>query len=213
MTNPFASAVENANKTEPGTKKKKGETIIVDDEAVASAIDDYQNSKAAEKEAKASKEAAASTITPMARSEFITRFAEDGQKPETMKFRGNKHTVQFIVQDRSGKYAVNAETEEMLRQLIGEKADSILEEQTTFSFDTSVLQKPGVMEKLGVAMQSLVEDETLTKEELSKLLVATPKTVVKEGILDRVGKLCDFDAELMENVLVTLGSNVTMYPR
>jgi hypothetical protein len=198
-------------------KKNEREVIVVDDPAIADAIDGFVRSKGQMKDAEGEMKAASATALPWVKAHFIGVYAQTGKVPETMNFRGKDEQVQFIVQDRSGgSYQVSDEMMESLRGVIGKKADDIVTEYQDFAFNTEILNIPGVMDVLGKAIDDLAKprggkDPVLTEAQRDALLTPRRHRVIRKDILSDVSSLCQGDKDQMEMLVAALGSNVTMY--
>lgn len=218
-TNPFQAAAARAGGPKPAAAKKQRDIVPIEDEAISTAIIEFCEADSREKQAKADKEIAKGTALPFCRDHFLRQFAEDGRQPETMKFRavkegeGNGSTVSLIFQDRGQQYPVSAEQLETLRAMLGDKLDKIIVNDTTFEFDNDILNKPGVTEAVGGKLASLVADGVLTDAECGRLLVATPRTTVRKGVLADLARLCDNDPDKMTNLLGALGSHISCFFR
>jgi len=212
-TNPFAAAVAKSSTPKPTNGKKVQNIVQVEDEEVATAIDEFVEASDREKQAKADKEIAKGVAAPFCRGEFVRQFAEAGRKPNTIKFRtptGN--TVTLVIQDRGERYNVSDEQYETIKAIIGEEGlKQILLSDMTFSFNNDILNKDGVMDALGAKIGELVQDGVITETEAGSLLEATPRTTIRKGTLDDLSKLCNGDPDQMEALLDALGSHCSSY--
>lgn len=212
--NPFAAAAAKAGSAPAKASTKKEKNIfIVEDPEVAKAIDDFCEAADKVKSFEADKEVAKGSAEPFCRTEFIKQFASDGRQPETIKFRTPKgNTVTFVVQDRGERYEVSEEQMSTIKALIGEeKTEALLLRDMTFSFDNNILNKEGVMDKLGEKIAQLVAEKVLTEDEAAALLVAKSRTTVKKGTVEDLARICGSDCDTMEALLSALGSHASSY--
>ena len=212
--NPFAAAAAGASAPKPPAGKKTADFVLVKDPEVAAAIDSFCEADAKAKQFESDKDVAKGVAVPFCRTEFLKRFAEAGRQPEnSIKFRTEaSNSVTFVVQDRGEKYEVSAEQLETLRAILGdEKVEKVLLRDMTFSFDNSILNRPGVMEALGAKIGELVTDGVLSEAESAALLVANSRTTVRKGTLGDLARLCENNPDTMESLLAALGSHATAY--
>jgi hypothetical protein len=229
--NAFAAAAAKASSPAASGKKKDQNIVLLDAEEnpdVIVAIDDFVEADAREKQAKSDKELHKGIAKPHCLETFLAAFAAKGKQPSTTKFRtptvidpedpeGKKvlsggNTVTFVVQDRGELYKASPEQVETLTALLGEdKTAEIITEVTTFAFDPDILEKPGVMDKLGHAISELVTSGTISEADGGNLLVANSRTSVRKGVVEDLAQLCDKDADLMGQVLAALGSHSTQF--
>lgn len=211
--NPFAAAAAKSGGTVTKATKKKGDVVVVEDEAVATSINEFVAADAKVKQAKADQEVAKGVVTPFCREEFLRRFASDGRIPETLKFRtkdGNQ--VTFVVQDRGELYGASDEQVQLLTGLLGEeRAEKVILRDMTFEFNNEILNKPGVMEALGAAISAMAESGTITQTEAGNLLVAKSRTTVRKGTLEDLARLCNSDPDVMAQLMEGLGSHTVAY--
>lgn len=213
--NPFAVAQKNAS---IGIKSKPQDPNVIDpeDPEIKNSIDQFIKAKTQEKEAKAAKEVAASSVKVFAKDVFFGIFAKDGAKPEkNLTINGNKGSIKFIVQDRGNdeRYYIADEQLIILRQLLGQALEDDLVEYTKFSFDPTILNKPGVMDAFGACIANMVESDVLSQNDANSLLSAREVRTVKKGTVAKLAKLCGNKKELMEQVFQCLGSTVSAYIR
>jgi hypothetical protein len=230
MPNAFTKAASKAKAPTGGGGTKKDQNIIVLDAEqhpdVVAAIDEFVEADAREKQAKSDKGVAKGTATPHCVTQFLNDFARTGKKPSTIKFRtpivetkvegetvrtgGN--TVTLVIQDRGELYKASPEQVETIAAIVGEdKVEAIVKEDTTFSFDNDILEKPGVMDKLGHAIAELVTSGTISETDGENILVATPRTTIRKGVVDDLAQLCGKDPILMEQLLAAVGSHSSQF--
>lgn len=213
--NPFAAA--QAKAAVPGTPKAKQSeknVVVPDDPEVRRAIDDFVMARAARKQAEALEASAKGVATPFAEDVYFRRFASDGSKPETMVFKGNKEAVKLVITDRGEdeRYFITDAQLSILVELLGEEAvNECLMDYTKFSFDPTILAKPGVMDQLGACIKAMQDSGTLSPEEAGSLLTAKQVRTSKKGTIAKLAKLCGDDPEKMNQVFKALGSSASAY--
>lgn len=210
MANRFAKAASTAT---VAPKKGDGEIIIPSDPAIRKAIDDFVIAKEAIKTGESDKQVAGGVALPWIKREYLKVFATNGFKPDKFKVKGDQEEVLLLSQERS-QYNITDEQLETLKAILGEKkAEQILVESTDFAFDSTILNKEGVIDILSAAIDRAVTEGKLTNEEGDKLLVSKPRRTIKVGTVDRLPIICDNDVDVMEQVADALGSTLTMYLR
>jgi len=216
MPNAFAQAAANAAAPAPTGKKKDQNIVILDAEDhpdVITAIDEFIEADGREKQAKSDKEVSKGVAVPHCLQTFLEQYAAKGKQPPTTKFRtpgGNQ--VTFVIQDRGEIYAAKPEQVETITAIVGEaKAATIILTDTKFSFNNAILNKPGVMDKLGHAIAELVTSGTITEADGDNILVAEARTTVRKGVVEELATICENDQGMMEQLLAALGSHSTQY--
>lgn len=209
--NPFAAAASKAKA--PQSKSRKDVYYIEPDEQLKVSVDSFVAAKQAMSEHDAKKKEATAKITPAAVEYYTKEYASKGTPPDKVVMKGVKHEVDIIVQDRSGQYACSDEKLAALTELIGPTAESLIAEETVYSFDTSILMKDGVIGIISEAIERTVQMGILTVEQKNQMLNATAKRVIKKGVLDRIGVLCNNDAVKMRKMVDILGTDITIYPK
>lgn len=209
--NPFAKAAANAATNDQGSKKKSVTIIEPEDPEIRQSIDEVVVATLAKNEADSRRDVAQEKVMPFALKVFIERYAQNGQLPGKLEFKGNTQKAALVIQDRSGQYNLSAEQQDALRTVLGDDAEGIINNFVEYKFNNDILNIPGVMEALGSAIEKLVSNKILTSVQKDSLLIATPRCVVKSGILTRLCEICDGDQELMQTVKDVLGSNIVSY--
>jgi len=214
MSNPFQQAARRA--TGPKKSGSKDNFVQVDDEDVSAAIDAYIEAKEREKQANSDAKLASAKISDWARPTWIKIFLDKDRKPETLKFVSHAGSqVTWVVQNRS--YPVSDEQESFMRGIVGDSTfEDITTTETSFSFNSDVLRKRGVVKhlgnRLGEVIQELVDNGTLSQEDADNLLVAEQKKVFREPLVDNLHEICERDPETMEHVLTGM-NQITCYPK
>lgn len=132
-------------------------------------------------------------IKDLAKSEWLDYYSQTGKNPEsvmiTQEVAGDTAQVMFIPMD---KYITVTEARaEELRETYGEE---IVEEETTFSFDSTMI------EKYGEVLSMLIENcADITDADKEKIIKATTKYSVAKGTIDKLNQYGDV-TEVMEAV-------------
>lgn len=223
MAGLFSKATAKAVREDKPSRAKKATTWVVGDpekDQVAKAIHELVELSAQEKAIKAKKSMASKIVLKHANTNYIHDFCDLGVPPDTPMIVQNHdgEKVTYVVQDRTGQYAVKEEQREILEDVLGEDAvDDLLYEETKIGFDRSILALPGVTEAVEKALErtitKLVKDEVLTEEQADALVVADHKVSFKPGTLDRAALIAGRDTARLSALLDAMGSSVTRYIR
>jgi hypothetical protein len=153
-----------------------------------------------------------------AEDQFVEAFAETGVQPESpmqvQNSDGEKLT--YVVQDRAAKSKVKDEQFEALQRLFGEdKANELLYEQTTFSFNPTLLAKDGVMAAVEAALvgafEGMVESGLLTEEQTEDFLDCDQFRAFKPGTVAQLVQICGKDTQKIRELLDVMGSACVRY--
>ena len=145
------------------------------------------------KSAKAQADMISDEIKDMAKSEWVDYYSQTGKNPESVmivqEVAGDTASVMFIPTD---KYITVTEARaEELRETYGEE---IVEEDTTFAFDSAMI------EKYGEVLSMLIENcADITDADKEKIIKATTKYSVAKGTIDKLNQYGDV-TEVMEAV-------------
>jgi len=153
-----------------------------------------------------------------AEDQFVEAFAETGVQPESpmqvQNSDGEKLT--YVVQDRAAKSKVKDDQFEALQRLFGEdKANELLYEQTTFSFNPTLLAKDGVMAAVETALvgafEGMVESGLLTEEQTEDFLGCDQFRAFKPGTVAQLVQICGKDTQKIRELLDVMGSACVRY--
>lgn len=215
----FAKAAEATSSKSKKTTTKKNTTWVVGDpegDAVGKSVHELVKLTAEEKAIKAKMGIHKTVVKNHAEQQFITAYADLKVPPETPMIVQNSdgEKVTFVVQDRSGQYAVKDEQREALVQLIGEDStDDLLYDEVSIGFNREVLAKEGVSEAVEKALESVIRK--LTKEgklgEDDELVSAEVKTAFKPGTMARIPNIVGADPTRMKAFLDAAGSSSVRY--
>ena len=191
MANLFAKA----KKAAPVTKAAKDKKIRlqVTDPTFFSKVEKLEQLNDTLKSAKAQADMISDEIKDMAKSEWVDYYSQTGKNPESVmivqEVAGDTASVMFIPTD---KYITVTEARaEELRETYGEE---IVEEDTTFAFDSAMI------EKYGEVLSMLIENcADITDADKEKIIKATTKYSVAKGTIDKLNQYGDV-TEVMEAV-------------
>ena len=191
MANLFAKA----KKAAPVTKAAKDKKIRlqVTDPTFFSKVEKLEQLNDTLKSAKAQADMISDEIKDMAKSEWVDYYSQTGKNPESVmivqEVAGDTAQVMFIPTD---KYITVTEARaEELRETYGEE---IVEEETTFSFDSTMI------ERYGEVLSMLIENcADITDADKEKIIKATTKYSVAKGTIDKLNQYGDV-TEVMEAV-------------
>ena len=192
MANLFAKAKKAAPAKTTAAKDKKVR-LNVTDPTFFSKVEKLEQLNDTLKSAKAQADMISDEIKDMAKSEWVDYYSQTGKNPESVmivqEVAGDTAQVMFIPTD---KYITVTEARaEELRETYGEE---IVEEETTFSFDSTMI------EKYGEVLSMLIENcADITDADKEKIIKATTKYSVAKGTIDKLNQYGDV-TEVMEAV-------------
>ena len=192
MANLFAKAKKAAPAKTTAAKDKKVR-LQVTDPTFFSKVEKLEQLNDTLKSAKAQADMISDEIKDMAKSEWVDYYSQTGKNPESVmivqEVAGDTAQVMFIPTD---KYITVTEARaEELRETYGEE---IVEEDTTFAFDSAMI------EKYGEVLSMLIENcADITDADKEKIIKATTKYSVAKGTIDKLNQYGDV-TEVMEAV-------------
>lgn len=188
----FAKAKKNQVE-KPKSAKDKKVRLQVTDPNFFSKVEKLEQLNDTLKSAKAQADMISDEIKDLAKSEWVDYYTKTGKNPESVmicqEVAGDTAQVMFIPTD---KYITVTEARaEELRETYGEE---IVEEETTFSFDSTMI------EKYGEVLSMLIENcPDITDADKEKIIKATTKYSVAKGTIDKLNQYGDV-TEVMEAV-------------
>ena len=188
----FTKAKKTAATTTKAAKDKKIR-LRVTDPNFFSKVEKLEQLNDTLKSAKAQADMISDEIKDLAKSEWVDYYSQTGKNPESVmivqEVAGDTAQVMFIPTD---KYITVTEARaEELRETYGEE---IVEEETTFSFDSTMI------EKYGEVLSMLIENcADITDADKEKIIKATTKYSVAKGTIDKLNQYGDV-TEVMEAV-------------
>jgi hypothetical protein len=192
MANLFAKAKKAAPAKTTAAKDKKVR-LNVTDPKFFSKVEKLEQLNDTLKSAKAQADMISDEIKDLAKSEWVDYYSQTGKNPESVmivqEVAGDTAQVMFIPTD---KYITVTEARaEELRETYGEE---IVEEDTTFAFDSAMI------EKYGEVLSMLIENcPDITDADKEKIIKATTKYSVAKGTIDKLNQYGDVQ-EVMEAV-------------
>ena len=192
MANLFAKAKKAAPAKTTAAKDKKVR-LQVTDPTFFSKVEKLEQINDRMKSDKAVADMISDEIKDMAKSEWVDYYSQTGKNPESVmivqEVAGDTAQVMFIPMD---KYLTVTEARaEELRETYGEE---IVEEETTFSFDSTMI------ERYGEVLSMLIENcADITDADKEKIIKATTKYSVAKGTIDKLNQYGDV-TEVMEAV-------------
>ena len=192
MANLFTKAKKAAPATTKSAKDKKVR-LQVTDPNFFSKIEKLEQLNDRMKSDKAQADIISDEIKDLAKSEWADYYTKTGKNPESVmivqEVAGDTAQVMFVPTD---KYITVTEARaEELRETYGEE---IVEEETTFSFDATMI------EKYGEILSMLIENcPDITDADKEKIIKATTKYSVAKGTIDKLNQYGDV-TEVMEAV-------------
>ena len=192
MANLFAKAKKAAPATTKSAKDKKVRLQVTDPNFFTK-IEKLEQLNDRMKSDKAQADMISDEIKDLAKSEWADYYAKTGKNPESVmicqEVAGDTAQVMFVPSD---KYITVTEARaEELRETYGEE---IVEEETTFAFDSTMI------EKYGEVLSMLIENcADITESDKEKIIKATTKYSVAKGTIDKLNQYGDV-TEVMEAV-------------
>jgi hypothetical protein len=192
MANLFTKAKKVAPATTKSAKDKKIR-LQVTDPNFFSKVEKLEQLNDRMKSDKAVADMISDEIKDLAKSEWVDYYSQTGKNPESVmivqEVAGDTAQVMFIPTD---KYITVTEARaEELRETYGEE---IVEEDTTFAFDSAMI------EKYGEVLSMLIENcADITDADKEKIIKATTKYSVAKGTIDKLNQYGDVQ-EVMEAV-------------
>lgn len=185
-----------AKKAAPKKTAKKDEKIRirVEDSSFFDKVQKLEELNDVIKSTKAKSDMISDELRDISKQEWIKLYGEMGKNPgsifvESVNEIDDTAQLLFIPMD---KYiTINEDRAEQLRETYG---DEIVEEETTFSFDSIMI------EKYGEVLSRLIEESTeIDEKDKERIIKATTKFSVAKGTLDVMAKYGDIEI-VMEDV-------------
>lgn len=182
----MASLFDKAKKSAPAKTTKAADSkprINVDDINFFEKIEKIEKLNDTMKSAKAQADMLSDEIREVCKEKWADLYQEKGKNPGSVmvesKLGKDVSQVMFIPQD---KYiTIDEEKANSLREDYG---DSVVEETTTFSFDSEMI------DKYGEILSRMIEESTeISDVDKEKIIKATTKFSVAKGTIDELNKL------------------------
>lgn len=192
MANLFAKAKKSAPAK---TTKAKDEKVrlVVEDPTFFSKVEKLEALNDQMKAAKAKADMISDELRDVAKTEWLNQYERTNKNPESVMICQSQDddTAQFMFIPMDKYITITAERAEELQETYGEE---IVEEETTFSFDSTMI------EKYGEILSRLIEESDEIKEsDKEKIIKATTKYSVAKGTIDKFSTYGDVN-EVMEDV-------------
>lgn len=192
----MASLFDKAKKTAPAkTKAKKDEKVrlTVSDPTFFEKVEKLEQLNDQLKSAKAKADMISDEIRDVAKEAWMEQYSKTGKNPESVMVcqdvAGDTAQVMFIPMD---KYiTITPDRAEELQEVYGEE---IVEEETTFSFDSTMIEKYGE-----ILSDLIMNSPDIAEADREKIIKATTKYSVAKGTIDKLADYGDIN-EMMETV-------------
>ena len=184
-----------AKKAAPKTAKAKDEKvrITIEDPSFFDKVEKLESLNDEMKSAKAKVDMISSEIKELGKSEWSKFYSESGKNPGSVMLENIKGEdvaqVMFVPSDRY--ITINEERADELRESFG---DEIVEEDTTFSFDSKMIEKYGE-----VLSDLIMNSDDISDADKDKIIKATTKFSVAKGTIDKFADYGDVES-IMETV-------------
>ena len=192
MANLFAKAKKSAPAK---TTKAKDEKVrlVVEDPTFFSKVEKLEALNDQMKSAKAKADMISDELRDVAKTEWLNQYDKTNKNPESVMICQSQDddTAQFMFIPMDKYITITSERAEELQEAYGEE---IVEEETNFSFDATMI------EKYGEILSRLIEESDEIKEsDKEKIIKATTKYSVAKGTIDKLNQYGEV-SELMEAV-------------
>ena len=192
MSNLFQKAKQSAPAKTTSAKDKKIR-LQVQDTTFFNKVSKLEQLNDRMKSDKAAADMISDELRDLAKTEWASHYDKIGKNPESVMIcqdnAGDTAQFLFIPTD---KYITVTETRaEELREMYGQE---IVEEETTFSFDSAMIDKYGE-----ILSKMIMESDEIKESDKEKIIKATTKYSVAKGTIDKMNKYGDV-IEVMENV-------------
>ena len=193
MANLFAKAKKSAPAKTTKAKDEKVR-IKIDDSGFFDKIEKLEQLQDTMKVAKAKADMISDELRDLGKTEWAKLYDKTGKNPgsvmlEHVNVTDDVAQLMFVPSD---KYiTINADRADELREAFGEE---IVEEETTFGFDSTMI------EKYGEVLSRLIEEcGDIAEKDKEKIITATTKFSVAKGTIDKFTTYGDV-SEVMEAV-------------
>jgi hypothetical protein len=192
MANLFAKAKKSAPVK---TSKAKDEKVrlVVEDPTFFSKVEKLEALNDQMKAAKAKADMISDELRDVAKTEWLNQYERTNKNPESVMICQSQDddTAQFMFIPMDKYITITSDRAEELQETFGEE---IVEEETTFSFDSAMI------EKYGEILSRLIEESDEIKDaDKEKIIKATTKYSVAKGTIDKFSTYGDV-VEVMEAV-------------
>jgi hypothetical protein len=192
----MASLFDKAKKVAPKKTAKKDDKVRVrlDNPDFFEKIEKLEQLNDTLKSAKAKADMISDEIRDISKSEWVKLYGETKRNPGTIfveAVNDLNDTASLMLIPMDKYITINEERAEELRETYG---DEIVEEETTFSFDSVMIEKYGeILSKL------IEESDEIDEKDKERIIKATTKFSVAKGTLDKMVEYGDVEV-VMEDV-------------
>ena len=191
--NLFAKAASKST-SQPAKAKDEKVRIKIQDPSFFDKIQKLEVLNDQMKIAKAKADMISDELRDVAKSEWVKLYDKTGKNPGSVMLEhvnDNDDTAQLMFIPTDKYISVNADRADELRSSYGEE---IITEETSFGFDTSMI------EKYGEILSRLIEEcDEIPEKDREKIITAKTTFTVAKGTIDKLDKFGDV-SEVMENV-------------
>ena len=192
MGNLFTKAKKSAP-VKPSKGKDEKVRLVVEDPTFFSKVEKLEALNDQMKAAKAKADMISDELRDVAKTEWLNQYERTNKNPESVMICQSQDddTAQFMFIPMDKYITITADRAEELQETFGEE---IVEEETTFSFDSAMI------EKYGEILSRLIEESDEIKDaDKEKIIKATTKYSVAKGTIDKFATYGDV-VEVMEAV-------------
>ena len=193
MANLFAKAKKSAPAKTTKAKDEKVR-ITIEDESFFNKIEKLEQLQDTMKVAKAKADMISDELRDLGKTEWSKLYDKTGKNPGSVMLehvKDNDDVAQLMFVPTDKYITITPERAEELQETYGEE---IVEEETTFSFDSAMI------EKYGEILSRLIEEsDEIAEKDKEKIIKATTKYSVAKGTIDKLNQYGDV-TEVMEAV-------------
>ena len=192
----MASLFDKAKKAAPAkTTKAKDEKVrlVVEDPTFFTKVQKLEELNDTMKSAKAKADMISDELRDVAKTEWLNQYERTNKNPESVMICQSQDddTAQFMFIPMDKYITITEARAEELQETYGTE---IVEEETTFSFDSTMIEKYG--EVLSMLIENCAE---ISEADREKIIKATTKYSVAKGTIDKLNQYGDV-TEVMEAV-------------
>jgi hypothetical protein len=192
----MASLFDKAKKTAPAkTTKAKDQKVrlMVENPTFFEKVQKLEELNDTMKVAKAKADMISDELRDVAKEAWVEQYSKTGKNPESVMICQNQDDdvaqLMFIPMD---KYiTITPDRAEELQEVYGE---DIVEEETTFSFDSVMIEKYGE-----ILSDLIMNSDDIADADREKIIKATTKYAVAKGTIDKLAQYGDVN-EMMDTV-------------
>lgn len=191
----MANLFNKAKQVAPKKAAKKDEKIRISVEGLDffSKIQELESINDSMRSMKAQSDMISDEIREIAKNEWVNLYSETGKNPGSVIVYQDSldETAQVMFVPTDKYITITADRSEELQSQFG---SDIVEEETTFSFDTDMIEKYGE-----VLSELIMNSNQISDSDKEKIIKATTKFSVAKGTLDKLNKFGEV-SEVMEAV-------------